>query len=248
MGKELAHILYAKNAKVYVATRSEERAERAIDDIKKAVPGSKGSLVFMKLDLADLRTIKTSVDFFLAREAKLNVLFNNAGVMYVDTKGPQATPQGYEMNVGVNVIGTFLFTKLLTPALISTAKSEPECSIRVIWVSSLGTEMKGEKSIGLPFDDWEAHAKQAPMDRYALSKTGNWLHGAEAARRLRPAGVVSVPVNPGNLRTELARQHPFIIQKILSWIVYPPWNGACAQLYAAMSTDISLANSGIWGK
>jgi retinol dehydrogenase-12 len=248
MGKDLAQILYAKNAKVYIAARSEERAAKAISDIEKAAPNSKGSLVFMKLDLSDLRNIKASADFFLARESKLHALFNNAGVMYVDMKGPQTTPQGYEMNLGVNVLGTFLFTKLLTPALISTAKSEPEGSVRIIWVSSLGTEMVGEKSIGLSIKDLDAHAKRPAMDRYGLSKAGNWLHGVECANRLHADGVVSVPINPGNLKTELARQHPALIQRILQLLVYPSVYGACTQLYAAMSSDISIHNSGIWGK
>jgi NAD(P)-dependent dehydrogenase (short-subunit alcohol dehydrogenase family) len=231
-----------------MAVRSEERGAKAIDDIKNAVPNSKGSLVLMKLDLSDLRTIKASADFFLARESKLHVLFNNAGIMYVDLKGPQTTPQGYEMNLGVNVLGTFLFTKLLTPALISTAKSEPAGSVRILWVSSLGTELTGEKSKGVSVDDLEAIAKRPPMDRYGLSKAGNWLHGAECARRLLADGVVSVPLNPGNVDTELARQHPAFIQRIIRLIVYPTLYGACTQLYAAMSSDISLTNSGIWGK
>lgn len=248
MGKELASMLYSKNAKVYIATRSEERAIKAINEIKSSAPGSKGSLVFMKLDLSDLSTIKASANFFLAQETKLHVLFNNAGVMYVDTKGPQKTAQGYEMNLGINVLGTFLFTKLLTPALVSTAKSEPAGSVRVIWVSSLGTEMIGEKSIGLQYKDLDALARHKPMDRYAFSKTGNWLHGAEGARRLHSDGVVSIPLNPGNLKTELARQHPVFIQWILSKIVYPPRYGACTQLYAATSPDISLENSGTWGQ
>lgn len=248
MGKEVARILYSKNAKVYIAARSEERAAEAIDDIKKAAPKSKGSLVFMKLDLGDLTTIKASAEFFLTRESKLHVLFNNAGVMYVDLNGPQTTPQGYEMNLGVNVLGTFLFTKLLTPALISTAKSEPAGSVRIIWLSSLGTELTGEKSIGLSVDDLEAHAKRPGMDRYALSKAGNWLLGAECAQRLYTSGVVSVPINPGNISTELARQHPAFVQWILRRIVYPVSYGASTQLFAATSSEIGLANSGTWGE
>lgn len=54
---------------------------RAIDAIKTAVPDSKGRLEFLKLDLADLPSIKQSVDDFLSREEKLHVLTNNAGVM-----------------------------------------------------------------------------------------------------------------------------------------------------------------------
>lgn len=248
MGKDLAKILYTKNAKVYIAARSEERAAVAIAEIKKAAPTSKGELVFMKLDLGDLSTIKASADFFLSRESKLHTLFNNAGVMYVDMKGPQKTPQGYEMNLGVNVLGTFLFTKLLTPLLVATAKSEPAGSVRIIWLSSLGTEITGEKSIGFNYKDLEGHAKRPGMDRYAFSKAGNWLHAVDCARRLKGDGVVSVPVNPGNLKTELARQHPAFVQWILARIVYPPRYGAYTQLYAATSKDIGLENSGIWGK
>jgi len=82
VGKELAQILFSRDAKVYVATRSEERASEAIDSIKAAVPDSQGSLVFLKLDLDDLTTIKSSAEEFLAKEQRLDVLWNNAGVMF----------------------------------------------------------------------------------------------------------------------------------------------------------------------
>ncbi|KAI2471974.1 hypothetical protein F4781DRAFT_385660 [Annulohypoxylon bovei var. microspora] len=133
VGKELARILYSKNAKVYVVARSQDKANKAIEEISKAFPTSKGSLVFLKLDLSDLTTIKASADEFLAKETKLDVLFNNAGVQN-PLPEPSKTPQGYEYHLGVNGIGTFAFTKFLTPILASTAKTEG--TSRVIWVSS----------------------------------------------------------------------------------------------------------------
>jgi hypothetical protein len=54
-----------------MAARSQEKAEKAIEDIKTAEPESKGSLVFLPLDLADLSTIKASVERFLKAETKL---------------------------------------------------------------------------------------------------------------------------------------------------------------------------------
>lgn len=134
VGKELAQILYAKNGKVYIAARSEEKAGKAIEDIKKAAPNSAGTLVFLRLDLANLTTIKASVAHFLANENKHHVLFNNAGVM--NPEQGSKTIQGNELQLGVNNISPFLFTKLLTPVLISTAKSEPIGTVRVVWVSS----------------------------------------------------------------------------------------------------------------
>lgn len=73
--------MYQRNATVYVAGRREETAQRAIDDLKSAHPESRGRLEFLPLDLSDLSTIKASVDKFLAKEERLDVLWNNAGVM-----------------------------------------------------------------------------------------------------------------------------------------------------------------------
>jgi len=42
-------------------------------------PSSKGDLVFLRLDLDDLTTIKSSAQEFLSKEKQLDVLWNNAG-------------------------------------------------------------------------------------------------------------------------------------------------------------------------
>lgn len=81
IGKDVSRLLYAKDAKVYVLCRSKEKALEAISDIKKATPNSKGELVFIACDLADLNSVKTAAEAFLAREKRLDVLFNNAGVV-----------------------------------------------------------------------------------------------------------------------------------------------------------------------
>lgn len=80
MGFELCKILYAHNATVWIAGRSESKALEAISNIKKSLPDSSGSLNFLRLDLSDLSTIKPAVDSFTAEEARLDVLVNNAGV------------------------------------------------------------------------------------------------------------------------------------------------------------------------
>lgn len=72
VGQELSRILYAANAVVYIAGRSQEKADRAINAIKQAVPDSKGRLEFMKVDLADLPSIKPAVDAFVAKESRLD--------------------------------------------------------------------------------------------------------------------------------------------------------------------------------
>lgn len=189
VGKELAHILYAKNAKVYVAARSEEKANAAISDITSKCPNSKGALIFLKLDLDDLTTIKNSAEEFLSKEDQLHVLWNNAGVM-VPPQGSK-TKQGYELQLGTNNIAPFLFTKLLTPTLVHTAKTAPPSSVRVVWVSSSAAEL-GSPRGGVDMDNLDYKRDQSAPMKYSVSKAGNALHAMEYAKRYKADGIVSV--------------------------------------------------------
>ena len=81
IGYECAKILYSKDATVYIAGRSKGNAEKAIDDIKQTHNTSKGNISFLYLDLGDLRTIKPAAEEIMAKEERVDVLWNNAGVM-----------------------------------------------------------------------------------------------------------------------------------------------------------------------
>jgi len=246
IGKELARILYAKNAKVWVAARSESKATKAIEEIKASAPSSAGELVFLPLDLADLTTIKPSVERFLAAESTLHVLFNNAGVMMPnDTAG--MTAQGYELHLGVNNVGTFLLTALLTPLLVATAKKSPANTVRVVWVSSSGAEMFAEEGVAISEETLRDFAT-VKANRYGLSKAGNWLHAVEFAKRHRADGIVSIPLNPGNLRSELFRDSGVGLKFLARTVGYPVVNGAYTELFAGLSPDVTLDNSGEWGE
>lgn len=74
-------MLYGQGGDVYVAARSSEKVNRAIETIQSSVRSSKGHLSSMILDLADFPTIKKAVNMFLEKEDRLDVLVHNAGVM-----------------------------------------------------------------------------------------------------------------------------------------------------------------------
>ncbi|KAH7303812.1 hypothetical protein B0I35DRAFT_364185 [Stachybotrys elegans] len=247
VGKELTRILYSKNAKVYMMARSEEKTNKAIAEITQALPASRGSLVFIQLDLGDLSSIKATVDSFLSQEKKLHVLVNNAGIMSSEKK-LVTTPQGFEQHVGVNVLGPYLLTRLLTPTLIATAQVEPANKVRVVWLGSSASEMFAVKNVGATAEMMkiESLAKKSGNERYWYSKVGNWAHNAEYALRYKAHGVVSVAANPGNLQSELYRDQGLMMRAVTKLIMYPPVNGAYTELYAALSPDISLSNTGCW--
>lgn len=71
----VAQVLLSKNARVYIAARGENRAQKAIDELK----GETGnqSIFFLRLDLADLPSIKTAVEEFTSKETKLHTVYNN---------------------------------------------------------------------------------------------------------------------------------------------------------------------------
>ncbi|KAH6896049.1 hypothetical protein B0T10DRAFT_558210 [Thelonectria olida] len=243
VGKEVAQILYGKNASVWVAARNEEKGRAAIDEILKKHPSSNGAVKFLQLDLADLTTISGSANEFLAAESRLDFLFNNAGVM-MPSQGSR-TKQGYELQVGTNCLGHFLFTKLLTPLLQSTAKTAPKDSVRVVWVSSSATDVLSPKG-GIDLDNLDYHQPRSVQTQYGVSKAGNYFHATEFAKKYRNDGIVSVPLNPGNLHTELDRTAPWWLYYARVFTTYPAIYGAYTELFAAFSPELTVEKSGTW--
>jgi NAD(P)-dependent dehydrogenase (short-subunit alcohol dehydrogenase family) len=68
-------VLVARNAKVYLAARSEERAQAAIDDIRRST--GKSNIHFLHLDLADLASVRKAAEEYMSKEQELHVLINN---------------------------------------------------------------------------------------------------------------------------------------------------------------------------
>ncbi|KPM34467.1 hypothetical protein AK830_g12103 [Neonectria ditissima] len=243
VGKEVAQVLYSRNATVWVASRSEKKGCAAIDSIQLQHPESKGALKFLKLDLADLTTISSSAEEFLAAEKRLDILFNNAGVM-TPPEGSK-TAQGYELQLGTNCVGPFLFTKLLSPLLQSTAKSAPKDAVRVVWVSSSAADSFSPTQ-GYEPDNLDYQKPRNIYFKYGVSKAGNYYHATEFARRYRKDGIVSIPLNPGNLHSELDRTAAWWFYGARWFSCYPPINGAYTELFAGLSQDITIEKTGTW--
>ncbi|KAI0067968.1 NAD-P-binding protein [Artomyces pyxidatus] len=119
LGKETCRVLLIHGAKVYLAARSERKANDAIQELEEKTGKT---AIFLRLDLADLPSIRKTAEEFMSKEKHLHVLFNNAGVMVPPIE--VLTAQGYDAQFGTNVLGPFFFTNLLFPVLLSTAKGE----------------------------------------------------------------------------------------------------------------------------
>ncbi|KAF5138121.1 putative oxidoreductase [Metarhizium anisopliae] len=158
-----------------------------------------------------------------------------------------ATKQGYELQLGVNNLGTFLFTKLLSQRLVETAAAEEPGTVRVIWVASSAAEAPVVPRGGVDMKDIGRRLDKSEFTSYALSKAGNYLHAVEMAKRFRDKGVLSIALNPGNLDSELWRtQTAFMSRMLKTFVLHPPKFGAYTELFAGLSPAVTLDRSGHW--
>jgi len=68
-------VLLSKGAKVYIATRSEDKSQAAIEELKRET--GKESIFFIKVDLSDLVSVKAAAEEFVKKESELHTLYNN---------------------------------------------------------------------------------------------------------------------------------------------------------------------------
>ncbi|MCJ1270706.1 hypothetical protein MMC22_010603 [Lobaria immixta] len=170
---------------------------------KTAMPGV---LRYIHLDLADRSTIPASAGAFLAAESRLDVLWNNAGVL-LQAPAPFC----------ITCVGPFLLTKLPLPPLTATTRQSvagPAAGaggVRIVWTSSIFIDLFTPKG-GLRIPELSTPASSAltrsRCQRDASSKAGNWFLASELARRLcgtDAEAIVSLIQNPGNLRLNVFR-------------------------------------------
>ncbi|OJJ48213.1 hypothetical protein ASPZODRAFT_130163 [Penicilliopsis zonata CBS 506.65] len=254
IGFELCKILYSTGASIYMASRSRERAEKAIEDIISSSSSTEtGTIYFLPLDLNDLESVRRAASIFAERESRLDVLWNNAGMGGNRVAVGARTAQNLEAMVGINCVAAQLFTQLLVPQL--QAGSEPfspsasAVPSRVIWTSSVLAE-SGTPAHGIDFDALD-EGTQSRVRNYAVSKFGNWMLGAEFARR-HPHDIISVVINPGNLKTKVFDGTSALLMCLLNRVLYEVKLGAYTALYAGLSPEITVEKNGAyiipWGR
>ncbi|KAL3467794.1 hypothetical protein BJX64DRAFT_299083 [Aspergillus heterothallicus] len=251
IGLELAKILYARGATVYITGRTEEKAKRAIEDILKTVTEREGQIDYILLNLDDLSTIKASVEAFREKESKIDVLWNNAGIS--QPPAGSLTKQGVELQLATNCLGPFLLTQMMLPLLDAAVEangSEFPGAVRVVWLCSQVAEISSPPE-GIVTTEL-SNAPQDSVRNYLNSKVGCWFLAAEFARRFGPErGIVSVAMNPGRAHTNLLREARWT--KIFKYpLQHSPQLAALTELYAGLSPDINLDNNGCyiipWGR
>jgi NAD(P)-dependent dehydrogenase (short-subunit alcohol dehydrogenase family) len=240
IGLETARGLAVRGAEVVMACRREEvlvplgerSASAAMEEIRGTCPVAK--LQYLELDLASQASIRAAAEDFHRRFDGLDILINNAGVMWL----PQSkTEDGFELQLGVNHFGHFALTGLLLPALLRAPAS------RVVTVSSLA-----HRTAELDLEDLDYLRRPYKTTKvYSQTKLINLLFARELGRRLEAAGVstLSVAAHPGLASSNLflsAFRNSKVLRAIfdgsVSWIGQNCVEGARSTLYAATESDL----------
>lgn len=224
IGRITARELARRGAHVVITCRNVERAQSVLDEIR-AAP-IHGRVDFIPLELGSFESIRACASAFLAMGLPLHLLVNNAGL--AGAKG--LTQNGFEMTFGVNHVGTFLLTQLLTehikasaPARIVTVASRAH--LRAKGIDWTAVQEPGKNMTGYP--------------EYCTSKLANVLFSAELARRLQGTGVNTYALHPGVVATDVWRSVPWPFNQLMKLGMITAEQGALTSLHCATSPDLS---------
>ncbi|EIN09257.1 NAD(P)-binding protein [Punctularia strigosozonata HHB-11173 SS5] len=236
IGLEVAKVLASRDAKVYITSRDIAKGEAALADVKRDT-GREAYL--LQLDLSDLDSVEVFVAEYLRMESRLDILYNSAGVMIPPIDA--LSKQGYDLQFATNVLGHYYLTKLLLPLLITSARTSLDGIVRVITVSS-GAHHGHDISYET-LRDGPARRKMSPSYLYAQSKFADVVFAKELATRYGDRGVVSISLNPGNIKTPLQRQITGFIKSTVDWMLHPVVpNGIVTHLWAGTAPETAQYN------
>ncbi len=176
LGFECSKTFAEKGATVVLTARNMQKGEQARDEILAEQPAA--SLDLMQLDVGSLSSVHQFVTAFKSKYDRLDVQLNNAGVMAIPR---QETPDGFEMQLGVNHLGHFALTGQLLDVITSTPQA------RIHNVSS-SANYNGT----INFDDLMGEVEYGRWSAYSQSKLANIFFTFELQKRLTAAGVDTI--------------------------------------------------------
>lgn len=198
VGLETIRQLVKQGGLVIMACRRMDAAEEA----SKSFTGLKGSYKVMKLDLADLKSVKDFAAEYLKNYDNLDGLVCNTG--FVNMKGKvQYTKDGLETTMAVSYFGHFLLTELLLDLLKKSAPS------RIIILSSV--VHAGNKN-NRHLDDLNFKKRKFNnFGVYGEAKVASVLYAMELGKRMDGTGVTAFSVHSGWARSNFGKGgSPFI--------------------------------------
>jgi dehydrogenase/reductase SDR family protein 12 len=222
LGKATAAGLAELGAKVHLVVRDLGRGEKAREEIQHQLPGA--DLTVERCDVSSLDAVRTFAAEFLAKHDTVDVLVHNAGLMPPQR---EETDEGYELTFATHVLGPFLLTRLLVPALRRSTSG------RVIFVSSGG--MYAQKLFDADPQYREGDYKGATA--YARTKRMQVLLARLWGRELESDGITVHAMHPGWAATPGVTDSLPGFAKIMGPLLRSPAQGVDTTVWLAASEE-----------
>ena len=195
VGLETARQIVKQGGHVVMACRRVDASEKVAQSFNDLI----GSYDVMKLDLANLQSVRDFVAEFLKKYDRLDGLVCNAGLMTMG-KEPQRTKDGLELTIAVSYFGHFLLTELLIDIL---KKSAPSRMVILSSVIHAGTP-KNRYKVHLEDLNYN-NRKFSNVSAYGEAKVATVLYAMELGKRLEGTGVTAYSVHPGWARSNFGK-------------------------------------------
>ena len=178
MGLVAAQKFAAEGAKVAVFERDESVGQTAANDIVH----NGGEAKFFQVDISNEQQVKEAVEQTVETFGKIDVLYNNAGVMpSADNSVVNTSEEVWDLVMNINVKGIFFMTKYVIPEM------EKNESGSIINIASFVAEM----------------GCSVPQDAYTASKGAVVSLTKSLAIQFRPKGIRTNAISPGPIETPL---------------------------------------------
>lgn len=234
IGFETARLLAGTGAKVYITGRTPSRIESSLAKLREEFP--EASIEALRMDYADLSTIKPAIDKFLKAETRLDGVVHNAGVEY---NGPIKTDCGYTEVLVVNTFAPQLVQSFLDPILLKTAKTAPKNSVRIIWLASTAHNVSPPNG-GIHWEDIDNPPNTSGFGIYGQTKAINIYQAIQWAKHHEGSGVVSVSVHPGILVSDICRD----TKDPLYYVRREPIYGGYQEVYPLLHPSVTTSDNG----
>ena len=191
-GFQAARILLSKGARVVMLNRSAEKSTAAVEDLRREF-GADADVSFIRMDLADLASVRAAATEALQTVPRIDALICNAAIAQVPSR--KLTPDGFESQLGTNHYGHFVLAGMLFDRIEASQG-------RIVVVASLGYKM-GLRTIRFDDMNWDKGYSANPA--YSQSKLAQMMFAYELQDRVTAAGrSVEVYVcHPGASATSL---------------------------------------------
>ena len=207
-GFQAARILLAKNAKVIMLNRSAEKSTDAVKALKDEF-GAGADVSYIRMDLAELTSVREAAAELLTRAPQIDALICNAAIAQVPTQ--KFTKDGFESQLGTNHYGHFVLCGMLFDRL-------EQSNGRIVVVASLGYKL-GIRSIQFDDINWDKNYSANPV--YSQSKLAQMMFAYELQDKVKAANKnVSVYVcHPGASATSLISTSGGLLTRAVWWVM-----------------------------